>query len=223
MSFVMSDLISDVKSAFVANRQILDWPFILNEFLSWCKHKKLKTMIFKIEFEKAFDYVRWDYLDDVLKAFGFSDKWRGWISGCLKTATGSVLVNGSPTSELCFHKGLKQGDPLFPFLFILIMVSLHVSFGKILDAGLFKEEVDKTARIVRCFRFFTPFHYLGVKVGSVMSKISSWDEVKSKVYSRLSKWKLNSISIGDSISALLLFGDRRLERTATFSISTILE
>ncbi|GJY20707.1 RNA-directed DNA polymerase, eukaryota [Tanacetum coccineum] len=87
---------------------------------------------------KAFDSVRWDNLDDVLKAFGFGEKWQGWISGCLTTATRPVLVNGSPTLKFCFSKGLKQGDPLSPFLFILIMESLHLSFGEILDAGLFK-------------------------------------------------------------------------------------
>ncbi|GKD29693.1 RNA-directed DNA polymerase, eukaryota, partial [Tanacetum coccineum] len=91
MSFVMLELISDMQSAFVANRQILDGPFILNELLSWCKHKKLKTMIFKIDFENAFDSVRWDYLDDVLKAFGFGDKWRSWISGCLKLLRDSMV------------------------------------------------------------------------------------------------------------------------------------
>ncbi|GJV87893.1 RNA-directed DNA polymerase, eukaryota [Tanacetum coccineum] len=264
MSHVMSDLISDVQSAFVANRQILDGPFILNELLSWCKHKKLKTMIFKINFENPFDSVRWDYLDDVLKAFGFGDKWRGWIRSCLNSATGSVLVNGSPSSEFWFQKGLKQGDPLSPFLFILIMESLHISFSKILDMSLFKgitfkdslmishlfyaddvvftgewnssninsivnilkcffmatglkiniqksklmgigvhsKEVDRIARIVGCSTFISPFHYLGVKVGGVMSKISTWDEVNSKVYSRLSKWKLNSLSIGGRLTLL---------------------
>ncbi|GJU77019.1 RNA-directed DNA polymerase, eukaryota [Tanacetum coccineum] len=50
----------------------------------------------------------------------------------------SILVNGSPTSEFKFHKGLKQGDPLSPFLFILVMESLHLSFNNILNAGLFK-------------------------------------------------------------------------------------
>nr|GFC18612.1 RNA-directed DNA polymerase, eukaryota, reverse transcriptase zinc-binding domain protein [Tanacetum cinerariifolium] len=99
-------LISDVQSAFVANRQILDGPFILNELISWCKFKKLNGMIFKVDFENDFGYVKWDYLDETLKAFGL--KWRNWISSCLNNAIGSVLVNGSPTLEFQFHKGLKQ-------------------------------------------------------------------------------------------------------------------
>nr|GEZ69203.1 RNA-directed DNA polymerase, eukaryota, reverse transcriptase zinc-binding domain protein [Tanacetum cinerariifolium] len=137
LSFVIPDLISDVQSAFISNWQILDGPFILNDLLSWCKYKKLKAMVFKVEFEKAFDSIRWDYLDDVLKSFGFGDKWRGWISGCLKSAKESVLVNGSPTPKFQFRRGLKQGDHLSTFLFILIMESLHLSFKKVMNAGLF--------------------------------------------------------------------------------------
>ncbi|GKC31017.1 RNA-directed DNA polymerase, eukaryota [Tanacetum coccineum] len=137
LSFIIADLISDVQSAFVSNRQILDGPFILNELLSWCKYKKFKATVFKVDFEKGFDLIRWDYLDDALKKFGFSDKWCGWINSCLKSAKGSVLVNGSPTPEFQFHKGLKQGDPLSPFLFILTMESLHLSFKRVMNAGLF--------------------------------------------------------------------------------------
>ncbi|GJZ05701.1 RNA-directed DNA polymerase, eukaryota, reverse transcriptase zinc-binding domain protein [Tanacetum coccineum] len=65
-----------------------------------------------------------------------------------------------------------------------------------------RAEVDRTTRIVGCSTFSSPFHYLGVKVGGVMSKISSWDEVNSKMYSRLSKWKLNSLSIGGRLTLL---------------------
>nr|GFB76348.1 RNA-directed DNA polymerase, eukaryota, reverse transcriptase zinc-binding domain protein [Tanacetum cinerariifolium] len=80
----------------------------------------------------------WDYLDDVLKSFGFRDKWRGWIIGCLDSAMGSVLINGMPTTEFQFYKGLKQRDPLSLFLFILLMESLHISFTIVLDVDLYK-------------------------------------------------------------------------------------
>nr|GEU96279.1 RNA-directed DNA polymerase, eukaryota, reverse transcriptase zinc-binding domain protein [Tanacetum cinerariifolium] len=93
LSSVNPDLISDVQSAFISNRKILDGSFILNELLSRCKYKKLKAMVFKVDFEKAFDSIRWYYLDDVLKSFGFRDKWRGWISGCLKSAKGMERIN----------------------------------------------------------------------------------------------------------------------------------
>ncbi|GJU26294.1 RNA-directed DNA polymerase, eukaryota [Tanacetum coccineum] len=95
-------------------------------------------MIFKVDFEKAFDSVRWDFLDDILKNFGFWLRWRDWIQSCLKSSRGSILVNGSPTSEFQFSKGLKQGDPLSPLLFILVMESLHLSFQNVVNAGLFK-------------------------------------------------------------------------------------
>ncbi|GJT51782.1 RNA-directed DNA polymerase, eukaryota, reverse transcriptase zinc-binding domain protein [Tanacetum coccineum] len=76
---VLGDLIHEVQSAFIANRQILDGPFILDELIHWCKSKKKQSMIFKVDFEKAYDSVRWDYLDDVLNKFGFGSKWRAWI------------------------------------------------------------------------------------------------------------------------------------------------
>nr|GEW64351.1 RNA-directed DNA polymerase, eukaryota [Tanacetum cinerariifolium] len=149
---VMSNLVSDVQSAFVANRQILNGPFILNELILWCKYKNTKVMIFKVDFEKAFDSVRWDYLDDILDKFDFDLKWRGWIQGYHNSAKGSILVNGSPTSEFIFHKGLKQGDPLSPFLFILVMESLHISFKNVLDAGLFKGiQIDDSMTLSHLF------------------------------------------------------------------------
>ncbi|GJR03349.1 RNA-directed DNA polymerase, eukaryota [Tanacetum coccineum] len=95
-------------------------------------------MFFKVDFAKAYDSVRWEYLIDVLKAFGFGSKWCQWIQGTFCFAKASILVNGSPTNEFQFHRGLKQGDPLAPLLFILVMESLHLSFNRVVDAGIFK-------------------------------------------------------------------------------------
>ncbi|GJR87788.1 RNA-directed DNA polymerase, eukaryota [Tanacetum coccineum] len=152
LSLVISDLISDVQTAFLPNRQILDGPFIINEILARCKLKKQQAMIFKVDFAKAYDSVRWDYLDDVLISFGFGPKWRSWIRGSLSSGKASILVNGSPTTEFHLYRGLKQGDPLAPFLFLLIMESLHLSFSRAVEAGIFKGyKIDPSTTLSHLF------------------------------------------------------------------------
>ncbi|GJW80582.1 RNA-directed DNA polymerase, eukaryota [Tanacetum coccineum] len=264
LSSVIYDLILDVQTAFLPNRQILDGPFIINELLSWCKYKKQQAMVFKVDFAKAYDSIRWDYLDDVLNSFGFGSKWRSWISGSLFSGMASILINGSPTSEFQFHCGLKQGDLLAPYLFILVMESLHLSFSRVVDAGMFRgiridsslmishlfyaddvvfigewsdNNLTHIMRILHCFFLAsglkinlkkshllgvgvphahiieaamalgcsvmrTPFKYLGVVVGGNMSLIKAWDETIGKLKSRLSRWKLNALSIGGRLTLL---------------------
>ncbi|GJW88814.1 RNA-directed DNA polymerase, eukaryota [Tanacetum coccineum] len=164
---VMGDIVSDVQSAFVADRQILDGPFILNDLIQWCKSKKKQAMIFKVDFEKAFDSVRWDYLDDVLKKFGFGNRWCSWIQSCLRSSRASILVNGSPTKEFQFHKGLKQGDPLSPFLFILIMESLHLSFQNVVNAGQWSDfNISIIINVLKCF-----FCASGLRINMHKSKL----------------------------------------------------
>nr|GFD09454.1 RNA-directed DNA polymerase, eukaryota, reverse transcriptase zinc-binding domain protein [Tanacetum cinerariifolium] len=93
LSSVLDYLISEVQSDFFPNRQIFDGPFIINDVLSWYKHKRHQAMVFKVDFAKAYDSVRWDFLDDVLSSFGFGLKWRSWILGSLSSGKASVLVN----------------------------------------------------------------------------------------------------------------------------------
>ncbi|GJW89939.1 RNA-directed DNA polymerase, eukaryota, reverse transcriptase zinc-binding domain protein [Tanacetum coccineum] len=228
---VLDDLVYEIQSAFVSDRQILDGPFNLNEIVQWCKNKKKQAMIFKVDFEKAYDSVRWDFIDDTLRIFGF---------------------------------GLKQVDPLSPFLFILAIESLHVPFQRVVDAGLFKginlasslqishlfyaddaifmgqwsqcniytitqvldvfhrasglrinmnksklmgisvdsSKVEQAAAKIGCMVPKTPFKYLGSRVSDLMSRIQSWNDVTEGMMSRLSRWKLKTLSIGGRLTLL---------------------
>ncbi|KAK9077004.1 hypothetical protein SSX86_005339 [Deinandra increscens subsp. villosa] len=137
LASVIEEVVSPEQFAFIRGRQILDGPLSLNEIIDWYSHKKRNLLIFKIDFAKAYDSVSWDYLDVMLRFMGFGVKWRNWIRVCLSSTRSSVLVNGSPTGEFTLGRGLRQGDPLAPFLFILIMEGLHVFVEDACDAGLF--------------------------------------------------------------------------------------
>ncbi|GJY27845.1 RNA-directed DNA polymerase, eukaryota [Tanacetum coccineum] len=102
-----------------------------------CGEEKKQSYVFKVDFAKAYDRFCGLSLE-YFNAFGFGPNWCRWIRGTFTSSMASILVNGSPTSEFPLCCGLKQGDPLAPYLFILIMESLHISFSRVVDDGLFK-------------------------------------------------------------------------------------
>ena len=89
-----------------------------------------------MDFEKAYDSLSWDYLFEVMGFMGFDQKWSSWIRALLTTVRASVLVNKSPTNEFVVQRGLRQGDPLSPFLFILAMEGLHMAMQRAREANV---------------------------------------------------------------------------------------
>ncbi|GKB89405.1 putative RNA-directed DNA polymerase, eukaryota, reverse transcriptase zinc-binding domain protein [Tanacetum coccineum] len=110
----------------------------LGEKVRLSNGSKKKLLIFKVDFEKAFDSLSRKYLDFVLLNLGFSSKWRSWIRACLSSSRASVLVNGGHNSEFSIKRGLRQGDPLSPFLFILVMDGLHNALSTAVSSGLIR-------------------------------------------------------------------------------------
>ncbi|GJW45976.1 RNA-directed DNA polymerase, eukaryota, reverse transcriptase zinc-binding domain protein [Tanacetum coccineum] len=147
---------------------------------------------FKVDFEKAFDSVCWNFLLNIMKQIEFSKKWRKYIKGCLNSATVSVLVNGFLTNEFKMERGLRQEDPLSPFLFIIVMEALQISILEALKSSV--------AAAFNCKCDSLPFVYLGLPVGKRTNIIDSWMEVFDRFQKRLSAWKARSLSIGGRLT-----------------------
>ncbi|GKU89920.1 hypothetical protein SLEP1_g3989 [Rubroshorea leprosula] len=151
---VMPKIVSETQSAFVGGRQLVDSVLVLNEVVDEIKNKKQPAFVFKADFEKAYDCVDWSFLDWMMDSFGFGTKWRGWIMECLSMARTSILVNGSPTREFEVGKGLRQWDPLSPFLFLMIGEGLQGLVQKAMAEGMLHGiEIGKKGMIVSLLQF----------------------------------------------------------------------
>ncbi|GKV28903.1 hypothetical protein SLEP1_g37891 [Rubroshorea leprosula] len=135
---VMDDLIGEQQSAFMGGRQLVDCVMVANEVLDEARRKKIKGFCFKVDFEKAYDRVSWAFLDYMLRRMGFNHVWCQWMKECMQSASISILVNGGTTKQFSPSRGLRQGDPLSPFLFLLIVEGLNGLISSAKEKGLLK-------------------------------------------------------------------------------------
>jgi hypothetical protein len=80
---------------------------------------KTPMLLFKLDIAKAFDSVRWEYLLELLEQMGFSQHWRDLLSLIWSITTSRIMLNGEPSRQIKHLRGLRQGNPLSPMLFIL--------------------------------------------------------------------------------------------------------
>jgi hypothetical protein len=113
------ELIHVNQYGFIKNRSIQDCLAWSLEFLLLCNKSRKELVILKLDFEKAFDIIEHEFMLQIMRHKGFGTKWLHWMSLIFNSGTSSILLNGVRGKVFHCRRGVRQGDPFSPLLFVL--------------------------------------------------------------------------------------------------------
>ncbi|KAK1297873.1 hypothetical protein QJS10_CPB14g00976 [Acorus calamus] len=135
---VINFLVDKNQSAFIPGRLLQDGYLTVQECISASHREKKKGVVIKLDFAKAYDNVNWEFLFHLLSCHGFEPNWVRMLRACITTAKASVMVNGEPCGFFNINKGLRQGDPLSPLLFVIVSNVFNRMMKRAMESGWVK-------------------------------------------------------------------------------------
>jgi hypothetical protein len=134
----INKVISDFQYGFIKGKYIIDGVVSLHEIIHEVKRKKQSGVIFKVDFEKAYDKVNWNFLHHMMIKKGFDDKWCDWVMRTVRGGKVAIKTNDRVGPYFITHKGVRQGDPFSPLLFNIAADGLACMVHKAKDEGIIR-------------------------------------------------------------------------------------
>ncbi|XP_060186235.1 uncharacterized protein LOC132615631 [Lycium barbarum] len=194
--YLLPEIISPQQSGFVKGEIIVENILLAQEIVHNIRIRgKPANVVIKLDMTKAYDRVSWLFLTKVLRRMGFGEFTIDMVFRVIPNNWYAILINGQPHGFFKSSKGVKQGDPLSPTLFILAIECLSRALNALLTEADYKEYgMPKWSPYIPEKDF--PFTYLGVPIYYGRRMNIHYKEIIEKIQNRLSSWTGKLLSIG---------------------------